>query len=59
MDRVSPKVAQEVRVLFEHSHLDPGSREEVPGHHAGRAAARDAAGRARSVRHSVDPILLK
>lgn len=28
-------------MLFEHERLDPGTREQQPGHHSGRATAHD------------------
>ena len=43
MDRVSPKVAQEVGVLLEHDDVDTRAGEEQTEHHPGRAAAGDAA----------------
>ena len=43
MDGVAAKVAQEVGVLLEHDDVDAGAREQEAEHHAGRAAADDAA----------------
>ena len=43
MDRVAAKVAQEIGVLFEHQHRDPGARQQQPEHHAGGAAPGNAA----------------
>ena len=40
---VAAEVAQEVAVLFEHRHVDPGAGKEEAGHHPGGAAAGDAA----------------
>ncbi len=43
MDRVAAEVAQEVGVLLEHDHASAGAGEQQAEHHAGRAAADDAA----------------
>jgi hypothetical protein len=43
MDRVAAKIAQEVGVLLEHRHVDAGARQQIAQHHAGGAAAHDAA----------------
>jgi len=42
MDRVAAKIAQEVRVFFQHDDIDAGTREQEAEHHAGRTAADDA-----------------
>jgi hypothetical protein len=52
---VPAKVAQEVEVLLQHDHAHAGAREQQAEHHAGRAAARDAAAW-RGV-HCVDSVL--
>ncbi len=44
VDRVAAEVAQEVTVLFDDQHLDPGARQEKAEHDPGRAAAGDDAG---------------
>jgi hypothetical protein len=41
---VAAEVAQEVGVLLEHQHLDPGPGQQQPEHRSGRPAAGDAAG---------------
>src|SRR5262249_14244628 len=43
MHGVAAKIPQEIRVLLEHDHLDPGAREQQAQHHAGGPAARDRA----------------
>src|SRR5262249_47342436 len=43
VNRVATKVAQEVRVLFEHDDTDPGPGQEQAEHHSRRAASDDAA----------------
>ena len=43
VDRVAPEVAQKIGVLFEHQNRNPRSSEQKPQHHAGGAAAGDAA----------------
>src|SRR5688572_2432763 len=43
MDGIAAEIAQEVRMLFEHGHLDAGAREQKSEHHAGGPAAGDAA----------------
>ena len=42
MDRVAAKIAQEIRVFFQHDDIDAGAREQEAEHHAGRTAANDA-----------------
>ena len=42
MDRVAAKIAQEIRVFFQHHDIDAGAREQEAEHHAGRTAANDA-----------------
>src|SRR5438270_11979427 len=44
MNGVATKVAQEIRVLLEDRHFDPGARQEKTEHHSGGSAAGDAAG---------------
>src|SRR6266853_1366419 len=44
LDCVAAEVAQEITVLFEHEHRDPGARQQKTEHDPGRAAAGDAAG---------------
>jgi hypothetical protein len=44
MDGVAAEIAEEVGVLLEHHHLDPGAGEQEAEHHSRRAAAGDAAG---------------
>src|SRR5882672_1357737 len=44
MDGVAAKIAEEITVLFEHDHLNAGSREQQPEHHSSRAAAGDTTG---------------
>ena len=44
MDGVAGEVAQEVGVLLQHQDVDARAREQEGEHHAGRPAARDAAG---------------
>ena len=52
VDGVAPEVAQEVRVLLQHQHGHSGPGQEQAQHHAGGAAARDAAAdRPRGARH--------
>ena len=43
MDGIAAEVAQEVRMLFEHGHLDARAREQKSEHHACGSAAGDAA----------------
>ena len=43
MNRIAAKIAEEIRVLFQHHNVDSGARQQKPEHHAGRAAAGDAA----------------
>jgi hypothetical protein len=42
MNRVAPKVAVEILVLFEHHDVDALAREEESEHNAGRSSAYDA-----------------
>ena len=42
MDRVVAKIAQEIRMFFQHDDIDAGAREQEAEHHAGRTAANDA-----------------
>ena len=42
MDGVAAEVAQEIGVLFQHDHIDPGAREQEAEHHPARAAADNA-----------------
>jgi hypothetical protein len=41
MNCVAAKVAEEVRVLFQHHDIDAGTPEEIAPHHVGRPAADD------------------
>jgi hypothetical protein len=41
MDSVASEVAEEISVLFEHSHLAPSPREQQSSHHARGPAAND------------------
>jgi hypothetical protein len=50
MQRVSAKVTQEIRVLFEYEHWDTGPGKQEPEHHPRRPPARDAAAHADRVR---------
>ena len=50
MDRVASEVAEEVLVLLQDDHLDPGPRQEQAEHHPGRPSAGDAALRRRPIR---------
>jgi hypothetical protein len=43
VDRIAAEVAQEVRVLFQHEHADPGAAQQQAQHHAGRPSAGDTA----------------
>jgi len=43
VDGVTAKVAEEVAVLFEHDHLDPGAGKQQTQHDPGRASADHAA----------------
>jgi hypothetical protein len=43
MDGIAAKIAQEVRMLFEHQHFDARPREEVSQHHARWPTAGNAA----------------
>jgi hypothetical protein len=43
MNGVATKIAQEIRVLFDHQHFDARAREQEAGHYSRRPAARDAA----------------
>ena len=43
MNSIAAKVAQEIAVLFQHQYFHAGARQQIPQHHAGRAAAGDAA----------------
>ena len=45
MHGIAAKIAEEVGVLFQHHDIDAGASEQVTEHHAGRAAADDAATR--------------
>ncbi len=45
MNRVTSKIAEEIAMLFEHSHLNTRSREEEAKHHARRTAAHHTATR--------------
>ena len=51
VDRVAPEIAQEVRVLLQHGHLDAGPRQQQPQHDARRSSARDQTRRA--LRHDL------
>ena len=42
MDRVAAKIAQEIRVFFQHHDIDARAREQEAEHNAGRTAANDA-----------------
>ena len=42
MDRVAAKIAQEIRMFFQHHDIDARAREQEAEHHAGRTAANDA-----------------
>src|SRR5271157_2134208 len=53
MDRVAPKIAQKITVFFEHSDRYPRSRQEIAGHHSGRAAAHHTT-RCRDVEHDLE-----
>jgi hypothetical protein len=46
MHSVPAKVAQEIRVLFEHDHFDACARQQKAQHYSGGPAARDTAIRA-------------
>jgi hypothetical protein len=41
--RVTTKIAEEIRVLFQHHGFDAGPAEQIAEHHSGRTAADDAA----------------
>jgi hypothetical protein len=41
MDGVPSKIAEEIRMLLEHDHIDASPREQESQHHPGRTAARD------------------
>ena len=41
VNRVPPEIAEEIGMLFQHQHFDPGAGEQQPGHHPRRAAAND------------------
>jgi hypothetical protein len=43
VDRVAAKVAQKIRMLFQHNDPDPGPRQQEAQHHAGGTAADHAA----------------
>ena len=43
MHGVAAKIAEEIRVLFQHHDIDPGAPEQIAEHHAGGPAADDAA----------------
>ncbi len=43
MNGIAAKIAQEIAVLFQHQDFDPGARQQIAQHHAGRPAAGDAA----------------
>jgi hypothetical protein len=43
MNRVAAKIAQKVRVLFEHDNFDSGASQQKSQDHAGGPAANDAA----------------
>ncbi len=51
MDGVPAEVAEEVRVLLQHEHVDARAREQVTQHHPRRTAPRDAAAHRDLVRH--------
>ena len=51
MDGVPAEVAQKVRLLLQHEHVDTRAREQVAQHHARRTAPRDAAAHRDLVRH--------
>ncbi len=55
MDRVAAEIAQEVRVLLEHDHIDARAREQEAEHHSGGAAADDAAARGQGASGHPDP----
>src|SRR5271155_2444419 len=44
MNSVAAEIAQEVGVFLQHQDLDSGARQQIPQHHSGGPAARDAAG---------------
>ena len=43
MHGIAAKIPEEIGVLFQHHRLDAGAAEQIAEHHAGRAAADDAA----------------
>ena len=42
MDGIAAEVAQEIGVLLQHDHIDPGACEQEAQHHPARAAAHNA-----------------
>ena len=52
MHGVAAEVAEKIRMFFQHHDIDTGARQQKAEHHAGRAAAGDAAcGGDRRIRH--------
>jgi hypothetical protein len=43
MDRVAAKIAEEIRMLLKHDHLDADTGEQIPKHPAGGSGSGDAA----------------
>ncbi len=43
MHGVAAKIAEEIRMLFQHHDIDAGAAEQIAEHHAGGPAADDAA----------------
>ena len=41
MNRITAKIAIEIRMLFQHDDIDSGAREKKARHHSGRATADD------------------
>src|SRR4029079_10679890 len=53
MNGVAAKIAQEIAVLFQHQDWHVGARQQVPQHHACRAAAGDTAANGNFLRRHV------
>src|SRR6202158_513156 len=53
MDGVTAEIAQEIRVFFEHIHIDAPSGKEITQHHAGGPSPGDATARLYRLIHSL------
>ena len=56
VDGVAAEIAQEIGVLLQHHDVDAGAGQQKAQHHAGRAAAGDAAARVDGLGHGASPL---